>query len=203
MTYEKLSRGMRYYYSNNIIAKEQSKRLLYRFMRSPDEIRKTMKRNVDTTNTVYSTINKKSPLSSPLTPNLHRQESSTEMSNRFLQLFSVHSPSSSPITSNLNPVNNRLFTTPNDSISKSDRSSSSSPVSFDSNHDNEKQYCSLSQSSSSIASTKRKTTIPISLNACLSRNYSIDQPLDLVVHKDEENHSNYKKQKLIFNSSNI
>ena len=40
MTYEKLSRGMRYYYSNNIISKEQSKRLLYRFMRSPDEIRK-------------------------------------------------------------------------------------------------------------------------------------------------------------------
>ncbi|CAF0829566.1 unnamed protein product [Didymodactylos carnosus] len=45
MTYEKLSRGMRYYYSNNIIQKEQSKRLLYRFMRSPDEIRKSMKRN--------------------------------------------------------------------------------------------------------------------------------------------------------------
>lgn len=45
MTYEKLSRGMRYYYSNNIISKEQSKRLLYRFMRSPDEIRQNMKRH--------------------------------------------------------------------------------------------------------------------------------------------------------------
>jgi hypothetical protein len=47
MTYEKLSRGMRYYYSNNIISKEQSKRLLYRFMRSPDEIRKNMKRSIN------------------------------------------------------------------------------------------------------------------------------------------------------------
>ena len=45
MTYEKLSRGMRYYYSNNIICKEPSKRLLYRFMRSPDEIRKNIKRS--------------------------------------------------------------------------------------------------------------------------------------------------------------
>ena len=46
MTYEKLSRGMRYYYSNNIISKEPSKRLLYRFMRSPDEIRKNIKRPI-------------------------------------------------------------------------------------------------------------------------------------------------------------
>ncbi|CAF0787468.1 unnamed protein product [Rotaria sordida] len=203
MTYEKLSRGMRYYYSNNIISKEQSKRLLYRFMRSPDEIRKTMKRNVDTTmNTVYSTLNKKPSLSlsspSPSTSNFHQQESSTETSNRFLQLFSVHSPSYTPIISNLNSINNRLCTTPNNSISKSDRSSSSSPVSFDSNHDNEKQYCSLSQSSSSIIPTKRQT-----LNTCLSYNYSLDQPLDLVVHKDEKTHFNYKKQKLIYNSSNI
>ncbi|CAF0879057.1 unnamed protein product [Rotaria sp. Silwood1] len=204
MTYEKLSRGMRYYYSNNIIAKEQSKRLLYRFMRSPDEIRKTMKRNVDTTSTFYSTINKQSSFSSSSsTSNLPRQESSTEISNRYLQLFSVHSPSSTPMISNLSPIDNRLFTTPNDSISKSDRSSSSSPVSFDSNHDNERQYCNLSQSSSAIASTKRKTNLPTSLNTCLSHNYSRDQPLDLVVPKDEENHINYKKQKLIYNSANI
>jgi hypothetical protein len=65
MTYEKLSRGMRYYYSNNIISKEQSKRLLYRFMRSPDEIRKSMKRNGGTTNMIYSSLNKKSTLSYP------------------------------------------------------------------------------------------------------------------------------------------
>lgn len=31
MTYEKLSRGMRYYYPNNIIAREPGRRLLYRF----------------------------------------------------------------------------------------------------------------------------------------------------------------------------
>lgn len=30
MTYEKLSRGMRYYYPNNIIAREPGRRLLYR-----------------------------------------------------------------------------------------------------------------------------------------------------------------------------
>lgn len=59
MTYEKLSRGMRYYYSNNIISKEQSKRLLYRFMRSPDEIRKSMKRNGGTASMVYSGNQKK------------------------------------------------------------------------------------------------------------------------------------------------
>ena len=63
MTYEKLSRGMRYYYSNNIISKEQSKRLLYRFMRSPDEIRKSMKRNGGSTNMIYSSLNKKMSLS--------------------------------------------------------------------------------------------------------------------------------------------
>lgn len=63
MTYEKLSRGMRYYYSNNIISKEQSKRLLYRFMRSPDEIRKSMKRTSGTTNMIYSNLNKKPTLS--------------------------------------------------------------------------------------------------------------------------------------------
>ena len=50
---------MRYYYSNNIISKEQSKRLLYRFMRSPDEIRKSMKRNGGTTSMVYSAAQKR------------------------------------------------------------------------------------------------------------------------------------------------
>jgi hypothetical protein len=63
MTYEKLSRGMRYYYSNNIISKEQSKRLLYRFMRSPDEIRKNMKRPMN-------------------------QKTSPQFTNPYLQLFS-------------------------------------------------------------------------------------------------------------------
>ena len=32
MTYEKLSRGMRYYYPNNIIAREPGRRLLYRYV---------------------------------------------------------------------------------------------------------------------------------------------------------------------------
>ena len=54
---------MRYYYSNDIISKEQSKRLLYRFMRSPDEIRKSMKRNGGSTNMIYSSLNKKPSLS--------------------------------------------------------------------------------------------------------------------------------------------
>ncbi len=45
MTYEKLSRGMRYYYPNNIIAREPGRRLLYRFMRHPDEIKKFVKKN--------------------------------------------------------------------------------------------------------------------------------------------------------------
>lgn len=45
MTYEKLSRGMRYYYPNNIIAREPGRRLLYRFMRHPSEIKKFVKKN--------------------------------------------------------------------------------------------------------------------------------------------------------------
>lgn len=45
MTYEKLSRGMRYYYPNNIIAREPGRRLLYRFMRHPDDIKKFVKKN--------------------------------------------------------------------------------------------------------------------------------------------------------------
>jgi hypothetical protein len=70
MTYEKLSRGMRYYYSNNIISKEQSKRLLYRFMRSPDEIRKNIKRN--NTNPIYKNI-------------------SSQIINPYVELFSTNS----------------------------------------------------------------------------------------------------------------
>jgi hypothetical protein len=61
---------MRYYYSNNIISKEQSKRLLYRFMRSPDEIRKNMKRH--NTNSIY-----KNP--------------SSKITNPYLELFSTNS----------------------------------------------------------------------------------------------------------------
>jgi hypothetical protein len=103
MTYEKLSRGMRYYYSNNIISKEQSKRLLYRFMRSPEEIRKNTKRNNITPNLIYPTINKKT------------------LSEQYLQLFSTYSS-----------FDNHLLPPRTNSISKSDRSSSSSPQSEDS-----------------------------------------------------------------------
>jgi hypothetical protein len=74
MTYEKLSRGMRYYYSNNIISKEQSKRLLYRFMRSPDEIRKSMKRNGGTTSMVYSTVQKKNSPTYSTATNMPQQD---------------------------------------------------------------------------------------------------------------------------------
>jgi hypothetical protein len=163
MTYEKLSRGMRYYYSNNIIAKEQSRRLLYRFMRSPDEIRKSMKRHNNSTNMIYSTINSKSSFSIPTISN---QDSSSQ----YLQLFS-----------NLNP----LIPIRNNSISKSDRASSSSPESFDSSHDSEKQYCNSLQPFSS--STKRKQAVPISLTNRLSHSYPFDQPLNLAVCKKEEN----------------
>lgn len=122
MTYEKLSRGMRYYYSNNIISKEQSKRLLYRFMRSPDEIRKSMKRNGGTTNMIYSSLNKKSSLSYPSTTSPDDQElntkynadhddnssssshftnqQSTQMQQQLLQLFSIYSPTNPNLTTN-------------------------------------------------------------------------------------------------------
>jgi len=153
MTYEKLSRGMRYYYSNNIISKEQSKRLLYRFMRSPDEIRKNIKRHNNSTNLIYSPIN---------------NQSSSEINNPYLQLFSIR----------------------NNLISKSDRSSSTSSESLDSCHDNEKQY--------STASLKRKQSVPISLTNRLSHNYSLGQSLNPAVSKEEENSFNYKKQKLLY-----
>jgi hypothetical protein len=189
MTYEKLSRGMRYYYSNNIISKEQSKRLLYRFMRSPDEIRKSMKRNCSTSNMIYSARDKKPACAFQSLTSLNNQETNLEhkfqIHNQFLQLFS----------SNLKSTNNRLFETKSGplltTISKSDRSSSSSPESFDSSRDNEKQY------SSSFSSTKRKQAVPISLKARLLHGHLVDQPLNLAVHKDEENSFECKKQKNI------
>jgi hypothetical protein len=177
MTYEKLSRGMRYYYSNNIISKEQSKRLLYRFMRSPDEIRKNMKRHATTTNMGYATLNKKTPFLLPSNQEL----SSSQIHNQFLQLL----PNYSPMISNLNFAKNLLFPTRDNSISKSDRASSSSPESFDSSHDSEKQYCNSLQPFSS--STKRKQAVPISLTNRLSHSYPFDQPLNLAVCKKEEN----------------
>jgi hypothetical protein len=184
MTYEKLSRGMRYYYANNIIAKEQSRRLLYRFMRTPDEIRKSMKRHNNPTNMIYPTVNNKSSFSIPTTTNHQNQD----LSSQYLQLFS-----------NLNP----LFPIRNNSISKSDRASSSSPESLDSSHDSDKQYCSPSQSSSSSTSTKRKQAVPISLTARLSHVYPFDQPLNLAVPKEEEKLLKYKKQKVVYTPSSI
>ncbi|ELK32889.1 Transcription factor ETV6 [Myotis davidii] len=38
MTYEKMSRALRHYYKLNIIRKEPGQRLLFRFMKTPDEI---------------------------------------------------------------------------------------------------------------------------------------------------------------------
>jgi hypothetical protein len=131
MTYEKLSRGMRYYYSNNIISKEQSKRLLYRFMRSPDEIRKSMKRNGGTTNMVYANLSKKSAYAYQSTASPDVQEtnikynpenddnssSSAHLTNQpssqmhhLLQLFSIYSPSTTSMASSLNPTAALLFT---------------------------------------------------------------------------------------------
>ncbi|CAF1195999.1 unnamed protein product [Rotaria sordida] len=149
MTYEKLSRGMRYYYSNNIISKEQSKRLLYRFMRSPDEIRKSMKRTGSTTNMVYSNLNKKSyqPTTSPdaqetnlkYNPNnddnssssTHfTNQSSTPIHHQLLQLFSIYSPSTTSMVPNLNP-NTALLYSPRNVNNNSISSSSSNIPSFD------------------------------------------------------------------------
>jgi hypothetical protein len=105
MTYEKLSRGMRYYYSNNIISKEQSKRLLYRFMRSPDEIRKSMKRHMHTSATIYSTVNNKSTLGLPSTRDSRQSSTTIDIDQRrfspaslsfiprqYLQFISDYSP---------------------------------------------------------------------------------------------------------------
>ncbi|CAF1192342.1 unnamed protein product [Adineta ricciae] len=145
MTYEKLSRGMRYYYSNNIISKEQSKRLLYRFMRSPDEIRKSMKRNGGSTNMIYSSLNKKPSLlyqpatspddqdtdvkyspenddnsSSPPQSQFPNSTSSpTQMQNQLLQLFSIYSPTATTIPSSLNPTTALLFAARNASNNSS------------------------------------------------------------------------------------
>lgn len=38
MTYEKMSRALRHYYKLNIIRKEPGQRLLFRFMKTPEEI---------------------------------------------------------------------------------------------------------------------------------------------------------------------
>ena len=177
MTYEKLSRGMRYYYSNNIISKEQSKRLLYRFMRSPDEIRKNMKRH-STPASVSCTIGTKNSLLSETS--MHSQElAAPSVPPQFLHLLSAY-PS---MLSNFNPTANLLLPTRDKSISKSDRASSSSPDSLDSSHDSEKQYSSSSHSYSST--TKRKQTIPMSLTTRLLHSYPFDQPLDLAVSKLE------------------
>ncbi|CAM4860204.1 unnamed protein product [Rotaria socialis] len=153
MTYEKLSRGMRYYYSNNIISKEQSKRLLYRFMRTPDEIRKSMKRTSGTTSMVYSNLNKKTTLSyqataaSPINQETNvkfspdhddnssssshfTNQPSAQIHHQLLQLFSIYSPSTSSMVSNLNSTNAALLFPPRNVTNNSSSPSSNIP-SFD------------------------------------------------------------------------
>ncbi|CAF4767747.1 unnamed protein product, partial [Rotaria sp. Silwood1] len=151
MTYEKLSRGMRYYYSNNIISKEQSKRLLYRFMRSPDEIRKSMKRTGGTTNMVYSNLSKKPTLSyqSTASPDIqetnmkynpdnddnssstpYTNQSSTSIHPTLYQLFSIYSPSQTSMPSNLNS-NTALFCNSRNVNNNNSSSSPSNIPSFD------------------------------------------------------------------------
>lgn len=125
MTYEKLSRGMRYYYSNNIIMKEQSKRLLYRFMRSPDEIRRNMKHPLDSNN-----------------------RSSSPITNSYLEIFSISSRTNS------------------------------------------------SSSESTSSSKKHKQTYSIPSIGRLSQDYPSNQPVDLVIPK-QEHFMNYKKQKFL------
>ena len=180
MTYEKLSRGMRYYYSNNIISKEQSKRLLYRFMRTPDEIRKTMKRYSDTVSIIRSKIDKNSSQSAT---NLHNEESSTEQSNRFFQLFSIYSPTYTSVMPEINSNDSPVFTKSHNSISKSDRSSSSSPESMVSNHDIDRQQTSM----------KHEHDIPILYHT----HPSFKQSINLAVEKEDATLLNYEIQKCI------
>ncbi|XP_033106124.1 transcription factor ETV6-like isoform X2 [Anneissia japonica] len=45
MTYEKLSRALRYYYKMNIIRKEPGQKLTYRFLQDPQELAQTYKNN--------------------------------------------------------------------------------------------------------------------------------------------------------------
>ena len=232
MTYEKLSRGMRYYYANNIISKEQSKRLLYRFMRSPEEIRKSMRRHAGPSATLYSILNKK-PSS---TNTSHPREARADLDDRrcpvstdlntsrpFLPLPSDYPHPCLSLGPHFPLEDSRLFLTRqtkrdfplayfhppsmpmSGSISKSDRSSSSSPDSLDSSHDRlsdcEKQYHSPSQcfssssTSSSSTSTKRKQAIPLSLSSRLSHGFLVDQPLDLALVKEEEEHSQFEVKK--------
>ncbi len=112
MTYEKLSRGMRYYYSNNIISKEQSKRLLYRFMRSPDEIRKSMKRTATVT----------------------YPKSSSQVSTQYLQLLSAYStnsltnPSFLPRNSSISKSDRSSSSSPDSFESEKHYSQSSSSI---------------------------------------------------------------------------
>lgn len=105
MTYEKLSRGMRYYYANNIISKEQSKRLLYRFMRSPEEIRNSLKRQTTGSTSMLENFLKKNR------SNDVDAERLAKIPPEYFQFLTDFSPST---------------------ISKSDRSTSSSPESFES-----------------------------------------------------------------------
>ena len=130
---------MRYYYANNIISKEQSKRLLYRFMRSPEEIRNSMRRQTTTgaTSMLQRLLSQNRSLSN--SPGDDHLDQRSKIPQEYLQFLTDYSPS----------------------FCKSDRSSSSSPESFDS--DGEKQRWSPTNSSS-----KRKQSTPMSLAARFS-----------------------------------
>ena len=207
MTYEKLSRGMRYYYSNNIISKEQSKRLLYRFMRSPDEIRKSMKRPAFSHTMFDSLTNKICPSSpeSTVDPNdSHLQPtidehtipltfSSIESSAPYAGYSQKYDLSRISIDSNLKStldsaqyLPRQLYHSESDfsnrKRTKSDQSNNSTPDSFDSHHerssDNEKQFCSPSQSlSSSISSSSTSTKRKQAVPKSLKTRLSDKSPL--------------------------
>lgn len=226
MTYEKLSRGMRYYYSNNIISKEQSKRLLYRFMRSPEEIRKSMKRptpSSEFTLTSMSRVNTLSQSPGINSSDIDNQRSidDTTRSTDLSTFEGCHQRSLNQIGLLLSQISSKTNNERNSSdlfqknstrflraLSKSDRSNSSSPDSIDSNQDrtsdSEKQYCSPSQSfsssiSSSSTSTKRKQAVPISLKARLSNTYSLNQSsTSIESEKDDQHLIELKKIKTVW-----
>ena len=112
-------------------------------------------------------------------------QSTSQIQQQLLQLFSIYSPTTASLTPEFNSANPLLFATRNatnssssnppnmtklskpsgtflGNICKSDRSNSSSPESFDSGRDrtsdSEKQHCSPSQSLSSSTSTSSYST---------------------------------------------
>ncbi|BFZ04169.1 hypothetical protein BsWGS_07209 [Bradybaena similaris] len=90
MTYEKLSRALRYYYKMNIIKKVQGKRLTYKFLQHPATIRKGQRgARPHSSKTLTSRESETEPTST---------ETVTPDSSTFISCCSISTPSSSTAT---------------------------------------------------------------------------------------------------------